>query len=347
LEPQIVAAKQEHDDLKEAMTRIHEQCTERLDDIESVFKSSTPILMDMDGHYKSDNERVNESTNIMDRMNRFQERLCAVLSDHKQFVIQQNKLTKEMKKETAKLLMEMESRNTENERLRESEIKTLIKETRDNLKREYGEYNSYCDQKVDDIKNQCLKYRENVLQESKQQIKDKRDHFETAKELMRKRYEDEISSLRALHNKKNQRMLNENEELQRKLVEQKGKQEMEISDRVEILQQQYEEKVAMKERQIADRMKVLEMRYELKVEDLAKKNEEKIEAERTQFRMQQELMQNEIENLTNNFKKEIQILKRFKPHHIVHVPLGDGKGMGDGGSYGSQLMQYIHDANDP
>lgn len=271
-----------------------------------------------------------------------------MLSENEHFVVHQKKLSLEMKAETAKLLKSMQSRNRENERVRESEIKTLIKETRDNLKREYGEYNSFCDQKVDDIKTECLKYRENVLRESKDQIKDKRKNFEAAKDLMRKRYEEEIASIRALHEKKAQRLLGEVEETQRKLVEERRKQEEEVGDRVGIIEQQFGEKMAMKESQIGDRLKVMEMGYEMKMDDMAKKHGEHIEAERAQFKMQQEMMQNEIESLTNNFKKEIQIIKRFKPHHIVHVPLGDahGTGMGDGGSYGSKLQQYIHDANE-
>merc|ERR1712176_744442 len=110
---------------------------------------------------------------VVSLMNDLYQSLCSVLHCAQHFVAQQNRLRSEMQSETAKLLQSMEARNIENEKGRDTEIKALIEETRENLKREYGEYNSFCDQKVESIKSECLKYREGVLAETKQKLHDK------------------------------------------------------------------------------------------------------------------------------------------------------------------------------
>ena len=159
----------------------------------------------------------------------------------------------------------------ENEKLRDEEIKKLIKETRLNLDKQYQEYNTFCN-----------KYRENVLKEAKQQIKDKQKNFETAKNLIKKKYEEEIISIKKLYDDKMIKSMNEKEK-------------------------EYKNKFA---------------------------------SEKEQFRLQQELLENEITNLRNNFKKEIEILKRFKPHHIVHVPINKNNN-NETTSYSAQLIQYL------
>merc|ERR1712129_61474 len=120
------------------------------------------------------------------------------------------------------------------------------------------------------------------------------------------------------------------------------KMKSELCEERELCERAFERKIAEKEKQIAERIKVISMRYELKMESAAKRSDEKMNIERAQFAMSQELLQKEIESLNENFKKEIQILKRFKPHHIVHVPLNVNAHDGaDGKSYGSKLLQYI------
>merc|ERR1712228_486105 len=104
-----------------------------------------------------------------------------------------------------------------------------------------------------------------------------------------------------------------------------------VFEHVAICKKEFEEKIKMK--------------YNLKMSEIIKTNETKMNIERAQFKMQQDLMKNEIENIRQNFKKQIQILKRFRPHTIVHVPINGQQQNKNMSSYSSQLQQYITENN--
>merc|ERR1712013_496797 len=163
--------------------------------------------------------------------------------------------------------------NVENEKARDAEIQSLIAETRENLQREYGEYNAFCDEKVEGIKSECLKFRDGVVAETKQSLHDKESNFETAKDLMRARYEEEIANLRKLHENKAQRAQNDLDALHRHCADAKHKMETELCEERELCGRAFERKIAEKEKQIAERIKVISMRYELKMESAAKRRE--------------------------------------------------------------------------
>merc|ERR1712129_587349 len=131
-----------------------------------------------------------------------------------------------------------------------------------------------------------------------------------------------------------------------RIADQKCKHEQNIIEHVNWCKKEFAEKIQTKEAQIKERIKIIEMKYDLKIKELMRSDDEKMRIERTQFKLQQSLMQKEIEDTRNNFKKEMQILKRTRPHSIVHVPLsGDnnknGSNMKSSSSYSSQLQQYM------
>merc|ERR1712173_343337 len=226
-----------------------------------------------------------------------------------------------MKQESAKLFSTMKANNVQNERDRDEEIEKLIKESRINLEKQYSGYHVVCDQKVEQMKNESVQYKKNVMEEAKQQMETNKKNFETSKKLMRSRYEEEIQKIKKMFEGKTIKLKQNIQSLHGKIASEKRKHEQNVIEHVNVCKKEFAEKIQMKEAQIKERIKVIEMRYDLKMKETVRANEEKIKVQQTQFKLQQNLMQEEIDEMSKKFKAEIQILKRFRPHSIVHVPI--------------------------
>ena len=141
---------------KKNILKMYKHSMNQLKEIKLLFETSKPITLNIK-YIEIDEKEMNEDE-IKDidyieiMRNNLNKTLKNILTYNKDFIISENKLCSEMKKESAKLVSKMEIKSIENEKIRDEEIRNLIKQTRINLEKQYGEYNDFCDKKVENIK---------------------------------------------------------------------------------------------------------------------------------------------------------------------------------------------------